>query len=240
MKQKNLPEAVNQAQIQKLYLQEKDVNSGKLDFLNALDKQLLFQEIYKEMGIHRKRDIAIFEVALYCALRASEVSEMQLTNYNPIDHTIYCHRLKGSKSNTLKIVDQHVIKALNDYLEERLRMKCNTTALFVSQKGNAISRQRLDAMMKKYCRQAQYIHPAKWHMHVLKHTRAVDLAEAGCDVDDIQFWLGHKNVANTFIYLEYTIGLRKQLFTKLSMLEGGTYEDRYKPIEKEVITQENT
>lgn len=73
--------------------------------------------------------------------------------------------------------------------------------------------------MKQYCKQAQYIHPSKWHMHVLKHTRAVNLAECGIDVDDIQFWLGHKNVANTFIYLEYTPILRNQLFERLQLLE---------------------
>ena len=43
--------------------------------------------------------------------------------------------------------------------------------------------------------------------------------ECGIDVDDIQFWLGHKNVANTFIYLEYTPILRNQLFERLQLLE---------------------
>ena len=32
----------------------------------------------------------------------------------------------------------------------------------------------------------------KRHIHVLKHTRAIDLAELDLDLDDVQFWLGHK------------------------------------------------
>lgn len=206
---------------------EKGKSGQRLKYLNRQDKQLLFREIYKDESPHRKRNIAIFEVSLYCALRVSEITNLDISDYNPTEHTLYCHRLKGSNSNTLKIVDQHVIKALEDYLSERLQENRENTALFISQKGSCISRQRLDALMKFYCQKARYIHPDKWHMHVLKHTRAIDLAEAGCDIDDIKYWLGHKNVANTFIYLEFTTCLHRQLFKKLALIEHGSYDDRY-------------
>lgn len=199
----------------------------KMKYLTNEDKKILLQEVYKTKGKHRLRNIAIFEVALYCALRVSEICTLRLDSYDKTNHSIYCHRLKGSSSNTLKIVDSHVIKALDDYMEERLQMKFDSDYLFLSQKGTPISRQRLDALIKKYCKAAHYIHPDKWHMHVLKHTRAVDLAELQLDIDDIQFWLGHKNVQNTFKYLEYTTALRKHLFDKLSVAESGSYDDRY-------------
>lgn len=190
-----------------------------LSYLTAQEQSLLFEQVYADNSCHRKRNIAIFEVALYCALRVSEVSKLDLSSYDSVKHQIYCYRLKGSRSNTLRIVNPRVIKAIDEYLEERIQIPTTSAALFVSQKGNRISRQRLDSLMKQYCKQAQYIHPSKWHMHVLKHTRAVNLAECGIDVDDIQFWLGHKNVANTFIYLEYTPILRNQLFERLQLLE---------------------
>ena len=77
---------------------------AELTYLTSQDKKQLFQAIYhSSKGIHRKRDIAIFEVTLYCALRASEVSKIKISDYDPVKHTIHCHRLKGSKSNTLKL-----------------------------------------------------------------------------------------------------------------------------------------
>ena len=198
-----------------------------MNYLLTDEKTFLYREIYQEEGRHRIRNIAIFEVALYCALRPSEITIMELGSYDPKTHNIYCRRLKGSNSNTLRIVDPHVVKALDDWMVERATINCNCSALFVSQKGNPLSRQRLDAIMKHYCEKARYIHPNKHHMHILKHTRAIDLAEHEVDIDDIQFWLGHKNVANTFKYLEFTPVLKKQLFNKLSVLEGGEYKSRY-------------
>lgn len=64
-------------------------------------------------------------------------------------------------------------------------------------------------------------------MHVLKHTRAIDLSELDLDLDDVQFWLGHKNIANTMKYLAYTTTLKRKLFMQLSLLEGCKYESRF-------------
>lgn len=199
----------------------------KMAYLTKHETELLFREIYQERGIHRKRNIAIFEVAKYCALRASEISNLRIDYYDREEKEIFCSRLKGSNSNTLKIVDAHVVKALNDYLDERTALAIDSPYLFVSQKGTPISRQRLDAMIKHYCQEAKYIYPSKWHMHVLKHTRAIELAELEFDVDEIQFWLGHKNVENTFKYLAFTTTLRKKMFNKLALLEEGEYAERY-------------
>lgn len=196
-----------------------EMNQTTLSYLTQSEKESLFKEIYNDTGIHRKRNIAIFEVTLYCALRASELALLKLSSYDPQTHNICCHRLKGSRTNTLTIVDKKVIQALEDYLAERRTKDYETDALFVSQKGQPLSRQRLDALIKHYCAQAGNIPSSKWHMHVLKHTRAIELAEVESDVDDIQFWLGHKNVANTFIYLDYTPALRKNLFAKLKARE---------------------
>lgn len=199
----------------------------RMQHLTSSETELLFREIYAEEGIHRKRNIAIFEVAKYCALRASEVSNMKVCDYDRHTKNIFCPRLKGSNANTLKIVDEHVVAALNNYLDERETRGVISPYMFISQKGSKISRQRLDALMKHYCEKAKYIYPSKRHMHVLKHTRAVELAELEFDIDDIQFWLGHKNAENTFKYLAYTTALRKHMFNKLSLMEGGSYNDRY-------------
>lgn len=191
-----------------------------MKYLTTDEKKYLFQEIYRDHSKHRKRNIALFELTKYCALRASEITKLQMSYYDSSTQQIYCKRLKGSNSNTLKIVDRKVLNALNDYLEEREAYQITSPYIFVSQKGNPISRQRLDRMMKNYCSRAKYISPEKWHMHTLRHSRAIELIEYGFDVDDVQYWLGHKNSDNTFKYLEYTSSLRKSMFAKLEMLEN--------------------
>ena len=73
--------------------------------------------------------------------------------------------------------------------------------------------------MKHYCSYT-HIPCEKWHFHILKHSRAVELAEYGFDVDDIQYWLGHRNIQNTFVYLQYTSALKKTMFMQLEKFEG--------------------
>ena len=69
--------------------------------------------------------------------------------------------------------------------------------------------------MKYYCSFTS-IPRDKWHFHALKHTRAMELMETdGFDVRDVQWWLGHKYIANTMIYLNYSIQAQKSLYTKL-------------------------
>lgn len=198
-----------------------------MKYLTAKETELLFRQVYQDNSRHRKRNIAIFELTKYCALRVSEISQFKIMHYDRDTHKIYCPRLKGSKSNTLKVVDPYVRKALHDYLDERVKYNIQSDYLFISQKGTRISRQRLDILIKSYCMAAKGIHSSKWHMHVLKHTRAIELAEQGFDIDDIQFWLGHVKSENTFKYLEYTTHLHNQLFMRLSQLENGVYKSRY-------------
>ena len=121
-----------------------------MQYLTPNEKEQLLRAVYSEKGKHRKRNIAIFEVGLYCALRVSEIKGLKVNCYDSNRKTIFCYRLKGSRANTIKIVDLHVVKALEDYLEERAERGIESSYLFISQKGNPISRQRMDAMIKKY------------------------------------------------------------------------------------------
>ena len=193
--------------------------SNRKDYLNTWELNELFYALYHEPCRYQSRNIAVFEVAKYCALRVSEITHMRIDDYDPFKKTIFCNRLKGSNSNMLRIVDPNVYTALDNYLFERSKIKSPLPNLFFSLLGTPISRQRLDRLMKHYCSYT-HIPCEKWHFHILKHSRAVELAEYGFDVDDIQYWLGHRNIQNTFVYLQYTSALKKTMFMQLEKFEG--------------------
>ena len=163
----------------------------------------LFTEIKNEKGKNATRNLAIFEIAIYAGLRASEIRLIRIGDYDPQRQQIYCKRLKHSCSNTLRIIDDHVLQALDLWYKCRIQQSYDTDALFISNKGNPISRKQLDVLTKKYCRNTS-IPADKHHFHVLKHTRAVQLADLGVNVQDIQWWLGHKKIENTLIYMQFT------------------------------------
>lgn len=176
----------------------------------------LWNAIDSDASKHRIRNEAIFRLSEYCALRISEVSLFKIQDYNPVSHTIYCRRLKNSNNNTLKILDAKVISSLEDYIINReilypKAVEKQSDILFVSQQGTAISSKMLDKIMRKYASIAR-LPIDKRHFHVLKHTRAVELGEDGVDIKDIQWWLGHKNINNTMIYMQFTTKQQDTLY----------------------------
>lgn len=81
-----------------------------------------------------------------------------------------------------------------------------------------MSRRGLDWLMKQYGKTAKL--PAdKQHFHVLKHSIATHLLDAGADIRFVQDWLGHSNIQNTVIYTYLTSATRSErartLFRKL-------------------------
>lgn len=187
---------------------------NEIKYLKNNELEQLFYAVDSDHTRHAARNRAIFRLALYCALRVSEVTHMELSDYDPASQQIYCRREKNSNNNTLKIIDRQVLNALNDYLSVRRMLYPESRYLFPSQLGSPISRNRLDVLIKHYCTGTS-IPEDKRHFHVLKHTRAVALGDAGVDIKDIQWWLGHKNVNNTMIYMQYTTNQQAALYRKL-------------------------
>ena len=58
--------------------------------------------------------------------------------------------------------------------------------------------------------------------HSLKHTRGQFLADSGLDIKEVQYWLGHKNIRNTYIYFQFTRQQQEQMYEKLE----GYYEKK--------------
>lgn len=188
----------------------------RIQFLTQAETHELFKAIVNDNSKYALRNQAIFAIALYCALRASEIGLIKVFDYHKSQKRIYCKRLKNGNPNTLMIVDTYIFNVLNTYWEWRIRQtEITSDYLFLSQKHLPISRKMLDYLMKKYCRDTS-IPISKHHFHVLRHTRAMELIETpGVELRDVQWWLGHKNISNTMIYLNYTTKYQNYLYELL-------------------------
>lgn len=164
-----------------------------------------------------QRNMTIFLIAEYCGLRASEVGLIELTDVDLKAQTIFCRRLKGSVSNVLLLQDERILEELEKYYQERLKAPFSSKYLFTSKSGLPINRRTLDLLMKYYC-SFTTISQDKWHFHTLKHTCAMELISTpNTDLRDVQWWLGHKYIANTMIYLNYSIDAKKGFYNNLSI-----------------------
>jgi integrase len=59
-------------------------------------------------------------------------------------------------------------------------------------------------------------------VHVLRHTMALDLLQAGVDRSVIALWLGHESVETTQIYLDVGILVRRDRGRRLGSVLGTT------------------
>lgn len=188
---------------------------AKIKYLYATEKETLFTVIKNDTSRHALRNYAVFLLAEYAGLRASELGMITESEINIENKEIYFKRLKGSNSNTLRILDPVTFETLIKYIKFKHEKGSHTTYLFTSQKGNPISRKTLNTIMKRYCKEAN-ISDEKAHFHVLKHTRAIELGEMGLDTKEVQYWLGHKSIKSTEVYLQFTTKQQDILYNKLN------------------------
>lgn len=176
--------------------------SQAIEFLTESELKKLFAVIAKE---GTKRDRALFLTGYRHGLRASEIGLLQVSDIDFEKMRLNIRRLKGSYFgvNTLQPDEVRVLKA---YLKTR---DSESPFLFLSKRGLPISRQMLDVLIKSYGEKAE-IPKDKRHFHVLKHSIATHLLDAGADIKFVQDWLGHANIQNTEIYAKLSAGSREK------------------------------
>lgn len=185
---------------------------NRIKYLTQQEAIKLFSAIERSNTKHSLRDLVIFRIAYRCGLRVSEISLLNLNDYNLIKGELYCKRLKGSNNNTIRL-DYKTKCILDKFISEN--NITSSGSLFISQKNNPISRQTLNYLMKKYCISAGIEDKTKHHFHALKHSTAVHLAESNMDIKEMQWWLGHKAVSNTEIYFQFTTKQQERMYEKL-------------------------
>ncbi len=168
-------------------------------------------------GITDKRDKAIFLLAYRHGLRASEIGLLRVSDLDLKRLRVMLHRLKGSLSGEHPLQADEA-RALKAWLKSR---DSDSPILFPSRRGLPISRQMLDVLMKGYGDEA-VIPKDKRHFHVLNHSIATHLLDAGAELRFLQDWLGHSNIQNTVIYAALVSTGReakaRQYFLKLPRL----------------------
>ena len=155
--------------------------------------------------ITRKRDTAIFLLAYRHGLRVSEIGMMKIDDVDLNRGRLTIVRLKKSLGGEYPLQSDE-LKALRAWLKER---RDANPYLFPSRRQLPISRRALDHLMKGYGMKAN-IPVDKRHFHVLKHSIATHLLDAGADIRFVQDWIGHKNIQNTVVYAQISNKAREE------------------------------
>jgi len=151
-------------------------------------------------AVKDKRDRAIIKTSYRHGLRASEVGMLQRDDVDLRQGRINIRRLKGSLAGVYPMAAD-TVKVIRAYL--RTREDHDSPYLFISNRGLPIDRRTLWKMMQTYAHAAG-LPENKQHFHILKHSIATHLLDAGADLSFVKDWLGHANIQNTTIYARLT------------------------------------
>jgi len=96
--------------------------------------------------------------------------------------------------------------------------------LFPNVKDERLSVHGVKYMLNKHAATAAKVCPSlkgkRVTVHLLRHTMALEMLQAGVDRAVIALWLGHESVETTQIYLEATLAMKEQALAKTTPPHG--------------------
>lgn len=130
-------------------------------------------------------------------LRVSEACGLTLAQVDIDNRLIHVTRLKKGLSTTHPLRKDE-IKVIKAWLKERVKMKPETDAFFISERRRPLNRKTAWVLIRTYGKRAQL--PLDAHPHMLRHACGFALADQGADTRLIQDYLGHRNIQHTVMY----------------------------------------
>jgi integrase len=170
--------------------------AGQLEYLPKIEVERFFAAIPAAAA----RDRLLFDAIYRYGLRRLEAALIRREHLS--EGRIWITRLKGGVSSEYPI-HPNTRRLLWAYLSQR--GDDENPYLFVSRQGadRPLSPSMIYHLFRRYAEAAQL--PAdRRHPHVLRHSIAVHLMNAGWDVADIQDWLGHRDISSTMVYAAVT------------------------------------
>jgi integrase/recombinase XerC len=156
------------------------------------------------------RNKTILELLYFTGIRLSEVINIKVNDFDPINLTIKVHG-KRNKDRNIPITGPFKDRVLT-YIKLRNDSfgKTSNTFLFVTRKGEKLYPKLVYRVVNAALSGITTIN--KKSPHVLRHTFATHMLNNGAEINAIKELLGHANLAATQIYTHNTFEKLKKIY----------------------------
>jgi integrase/recombinase XerD len=166
----------------------------------TIDEATRLLEAPGDDDVAARRDRALLEFLYGTGARVSETVGVDLTDLD-LDDMVVKVTGKGSKQRLVPL-GRHAVEAIRAWLPDRMGLvnrKAQGDPLFLNLRGRRISRQGVFDIVKKHAASAD-IETNRVSPHVLRHSAATHMVEAGADLRTVQEMLGHATITTTQVY----------------------------------------
>jgi len=210
-----------------LSIPQKRFDKATVAFLTKSEIEAILAVPDRETWIGR-RDHALLSLAAQTGLRVAELTGLRRCDLVlTAGPHIRCYG-KGRKQRSTPLTTQ-TVTTLREWLHANDIGP--DSPLFPTRKGTRLSTDAVEWLLRKYTAAATANCPSLRTRtvtpHVLRHSAAMFLREAGVDISTIALWLGHESIASTQIYLHADLAVKQRALERAT--PPGTPTTRYRP-----------
>jgi site-specific recombinase XerD len=175
-----------------------------------------------------RRDHALLMLACQTGLRVTELTGLTIGDVH-LGTGAHVSCLGKGRKQRITPLTAATTAVLAGWLAERGGLPADP--LFVTRRGTSLSRDALERRIARYtaiaARSCPALHEKKVSPHILRHSAAMRLLNAGVDTTVIALWMGHENVATTQVYIHADLALKERAIARTAPQD--TPPGRYQP-----------
>ena len=181
----------------------KKKKQGIIEHLSADGIKLLLEQPDKNKSRGR-RDLALLSLMYDSGARVQEIIDLTVKDFTMGGNPTLTLLGKGNKvrrvpimKNTATIVEKYISENKLDFPHK------SEYPLFMNPQNNKLTKEGVAYILGKYARIAHNVSdkvPSKVNCHMLRHSKAVHLLQAGINLIYIRDFLGHSDIKTTEIY----------------------------------------
>ena len=191
-----------------------------IGYLTRPEMQALLAALDRSTWVGR-RDHAILLTLYNTGARVSEITMLKRDQVCYGDSTFLQLHGKGRKERTIPLWAE-TVQVLRAWFQELGEYAPNIA--FPSVRGKPLSRDGVDYLLKQTVQRAIAACPSlatkPVSPHVVRHTTAMHLLQAGVDIATIALWLGHESIDTTHVYLQADLAMQEKALGKLDPIDG--------------------
>ena len=168
-----------------------------------------------------RRDHALLLTAVQTGLRVSEVLGLTRADVH-LGTGAHVRAIGKGRKERVAPLTRQTVAVLRVWMRESEDQPASP--LFPSSHGGPLTRDGIEHRLAKHIATARHGCPTlrskRVSMHVLRHTAAMTLLNAGVDTSTIALWLGHEQERTTHVYLHADLALKQRTLDRITPPNG--------------------